>query len=309
MSRDRYEGGPGKTAFVWHTRDLILSPAWRGRSRYLAVLIDYLEEQLMRDGRERNGQLTAEYRKLVERGISSYRVAPAIEEGERRGLIQIVRSEVWPRDGKRPPNRFLLTFAPTLNEAGHWQKPADTWRHFVETDKPKRPTLRRSRHSGKPSETAKNLLPPTVAGEAAAKIISTPPIPVAGPLPPTVAGEEPKPSNPAKNLLPPAVAKPATADGCTSKILRVRGARSAPAGEAQAPTVTTTTAQYELGLDAACPTEPVMVEASVTEPKIRAARFPKNCAAVTLTCAWPLGNGCTRPALPGRRFCEEHERC
>lgn len=95
--------------FIYHTLDLMASPAWRGRSIACARLIDFLELENARHGGKENGRLLAPYTQLVEFGIGRRFIADAIRKAEQRGLIR------FERGGKKgtaitEENRFTLTY-------------------------------------------------------------------------------------------------------------------------------------------------------------------------------------------------------
>lgn len=123
--------------FIYHTLDLMASPAWQGRSIACARLVDFLELEHARHGGAENGSLLAPYTQLVEFGIGRRLIAPAIREAERRGLIRVERG------GKKGTaitelNRFTLTYFWTKrieNGLWNWQEETDDWRRVTEQNK------------------------------------------------------------------------------------------------------------------------------------------------------------------------------
>ena len=153
--RERDVGGPPTDdAWIWNSAALRFSAAWRGRSNNLKILLDLLEEELLRRGRHTNGDLMALYDDLMRRGISRRHITATIAEGVARGLIELRKPDPWPRPpngSKQAPNRFRLTYLPSATRDGKgvttWHRPTDEWRHFIEPERPKRQTFRRTRDS------------------------------------------------------------------------------------------------------------------------------------------------------------------
>jgi hypothetical protein len=154
--REKDVGGPPEhSAWVWHTMELKRSPAWKGASINLLRLLNYLELEHLRHERKQNGDLLALYDDLVRFGITRGLILSTIREGEKRGLIE-VEHVLRPRNGKRPPTRFRLTYLPTCStdpktKVVTWHRETDEWRRYVE---PKRSGQPESRFKGR---TAKNV--------------------------------------------------------------------------------------------------------------------------------------------------------
>ena len=135
VGRGKRSGYPPEgEAWGWHTRALICSPAWRGRSINCVRFMDFLEiEHLKHRGKE-NGRLLAPYSQLVDFGITRRLIAPAIREAERRGLVCVERG------GKKGTtmtelSRYRLTYWWTRTETSgiwYWQEPTDEWK-LIET--------------------------------------------------------------------------------------------------------------------------------------------------------------------------------
>lgn len=122
------EGEP----WVWLTRDLLASPAWRARSQHCGRLIDFLLiEHLNHAGRE-NGNLAAPYAQLVEFGLGRRFISGAIREGEALGLIEVKRG------GKKNLvadhiSRYRLTFLcekrrDSTTRSYYWVAPSNDWK-------------------------------------------------------------------------------------------------------------------------------------------------------------------------------------
>lgn len=123
--------------FIYHTLDLMASPAWRGRSIACARLIDFLELEHARHGGKENGRRLAPYTQLVEFGIGRRFIADAIREAEQRGLIRV---ECGGKKGTAITgvNRFTLTYYWTKhlkNGLWDWKEKTDDWRAVKESTK------------------------------------------------------------------------------------------------------------------------------------------------------------------------------
>ncbi len=123
------EGEP----WVWVTRDLNRSPAWRARSIYCARMIEFLQDQHMAHSGMENGNLLALYKQLAAAPwhLSPSRVVIAVAEGVGLGLIAAKRG------GRRAsmeasPTRYRLTFYATREKqapstAHVWIAPTNDW--------------------------------------------------------------------------------------------------------------------------------------------------------------------------------------
>jgi GNAT superfamily N-acetyltransferase len=149
--------------FVYHTLDLMASPAWQGRSIACARLIDFLELEHARHGGKENGSLLAPYTQLVEFGIGRRLIADAIREAEQRGLIRVERG------GKKGTaitevNRFTLTYFWTKrieNGLWHWEEETDDWRTVSEFVKIGAPKCTRTVHHSDPVPVHESELAPS----------------------------------------------------------------------------------------------------------------------------------------------------
>ncbi len=76
----KFRGPPKDQPWSWHSREMLLSPAWRALSVNGRRLLDFLElEHLAHAGRE-NGHLKATYDQLEEYGISRRLIPRTIGE-------------------------------------------------------------------------------------------------------------------------------------------------------------------------------------------------------------------------------------
>ena len=116
MIRDKVP--PGEQ-FVWLTRKLLESDAWRSQTIHTYRLIHFLLLEHLRHGGQENGRLKAPYRQLYAFGIGARFAVQAIAHAEGLGLI------VCNKAGMRTVTTFRLTWyrdrdgQPATNE---WQQ-------------------------------------------------------------------------------------------------------------------------------------------------------------------------------------------
>ncbi|MGE5271713.1 MAG: hypothetical protein ACM3JG_18795 [Thiohalocapsa sp.] len=221
--RERDVGGPPEhSAWVWHTHELKRSDAWRYMSPSLSRLLNELELEHLRHERLKNGELELLYDDMMRQArISRGLIRQTIAEGVRRGLLRVTKEEVtWPLppDGKRPPNRYRLTYLPCCmvdekTKVTIWHRETNEWRSYVEPQRAKREPPKR-----------------------APKSISTPPKVVPTSVPSTVLGSEEQPRETAKNQVPSTVPNISTVNGTSYKDLGV-SAPSAPRGSEPPPSI------------------------------------------------------------------------
>lgn len=119
---------PRSEPWVWHTDELMASPAWQAQSLHCRRLIDFLEREHMDNAGVENGNLTAPYGQLVERGIGRRFISKAIREAEFLGLVRCEHGGRWAETNQ--PSRFALTYYPTrdLKDA------TDDWKNITWDD-------------------------------------------------------------------------------------------------------------------------------------------------------------------------------
>lgn len=106
--------------WVWLTRELLSSDAWRSAGINARRLVDFLLIEHMGSAGKANGKLKAPHRQLVTFGIGPKYVADAIREAESIGLVECHRG------GMRVATTFSLTWLPE-----HDGTPAaDQWRAY-----------------------------------------------------------------------------------------------------------------------------------------------------------------------------------
>lgn len=142
---------PKGEPFVWHTRELRQSDAWRAAGWGVRRLIDFLEIEHMAHGGRMNGKLKAPRRQLAAFGISNHLITKAIQEAERLGLIECFRS------GMRRANTYALTWLPLHDGT----PPSNRWRAFVASTRSspvERPESQESGTTSAPSASGTSAL-------------------------------------------------------------------------------------------------------------------------------------------------------
>lgn len=128
---DRKQRPPAGEPWVWLTRNLLRSPAWRGLSINGRRFVEFLLIEHMSKGGSKNGKLRAPHRQLQEFGIPGPYVAAAIREAEERGLVTCRRA------GMRTATEFTIAWLPTSDG-----DPADNgWQGFRDPAQPQLPLM------------------------------------------------------------------------------------------------------------------------------------------------------------------------
>ena len=117
---------PNGEPWVWLTRELLASPAWRHRGVNTIRLIDFLLIEHMNHAGIVNGNLKATHEQLRVYGLSANSIRGAIEEAEFLGLIRFNRGGRWA--GSNQPSHFRLTFQPDRDGNG----PTNEWKRRTE---------------------------------------------------------------------------------------------------------------------------------------------------------------------------------
>lgn len=111
---------PAGKPWVWLTRELLESDAWRSAGIGVRRMIDFLILEHMSHGGKENGKLKAPYRQLVVFGIGARFITAHIAEAEKLGLIECHRG------GMRVATTYGLTWLPW-----HDGRPAsDRWQLY-----------------------------------------------------------------------------------------------------------------------------------------------------------------------------------
>jgi hypothetical protein len=129
----KIKGPPKGEPWVWHTAELMASPAWRSRSITCVRLLNFLEIEHLNHAGHENGALMAPYDQLSKFGLSRCLISEAIDEAEFLGLLRSKRGGRWADTNQ--PSTYRLTYLsdrdlnPPTNE---WKKRSqdqiDGWR-------------------------------------------------------------------------------------------------------------------------------------------------------------------------------------
>jgi hypothetical protein len=111
---------PAGEPWVWLTRELLISDAWRSQGINARRFVDFLLIEHMRHGGKDNGKLLAPYRQLGAFGIGDRRVSEAIAEAEEIGLVDCRRA------GLRVATTYTLTWLPMHDGT----TPSNRWREY-----------------------------------------------------------------------------------------------------------------------------------------------------------------------------------
>ena len=160
---------PKGEPWVWITRDLVSSPAWRARSINCRRLIDFLMVEHMNHAGTENGRLMATYDQLVEWGMPRSEIRKAIEEAEFLGLLKCERGGRWA--GSNQPSIFRLTMYADREDdppTDEWKRRAAeeiaAWRKERSTRKTARRRWLRKQKAGSSSRTTAVRLPELRSG-------------------------------------------------------------------------------------------------------------------------------------------------
>jgi hypothetical protein len=97
---------PAGEPWIWLTRELLASDAWRSLGINGRRFVDFLLLDYMRGAGRQNGELKATRRQLWDFGIGQHQVSAAICEAEDRGLVDCHRA------GMRVATTYTLTWLP-----------------------------------------------------------------------------------------------------------------------------------------------------------------------------------------------------
>ena len=99
---------PKGEPWVWLTRELLASAAWRARSINTMRLIEFLLVEHMNHAGTENGNLKATYDQLTAWGLTRSEICAAIDEAGFLGLARFERGGRW--SGTNQPSTYRLTF-------------------------------------------------------------------------------------------------------------------------------------------------------------------------------------------------------
>ena len=104
---------PKGEAWVWETKELLESPAWRATGINARRLIDFLRIEHMSHAGTENGRLLATYDQLVKYGLPRSEIHGAIGDLVTLGHIHVDPGGSWA--GTNEPSRYRLTMYSDAN--------------------------------------------------------------------------------------------------------------------------------------------------------------------------------------------------
>jgi hypothetical protein len=155
---------PGES-WVWLTREMIESEAWRSLSRVARLVIDRVILEHMAHAGTENGSLVVTYSDFVKFGIRRGSVKAGIVEAVERGLIVVTekgRASVGP---ERRPSKYALGWLPMKDGSAAGNR----WKHWHHRSSVPRPLYTRDIESNTGSGTREN------GGVACVPVSKTPP--------------------------------------------------------------------------------------------------------------------------------------
>jgi hypothetical protein len=105
MSGKMY-GPPAGESWVWLTRELMQSDAWRSQGINCRRFVDFLLREHLAHGGKENGKLLAPDHQLRTLGIGAQYITKAIREAEDLGIVDCERG------GMRVATKYTLTWLP-----------------------------------------------------------------------------------------------------------------------------------------------------------------------------------------------------
>lgn len=117
------------TCFMPHRLELLISPAWRAAPRPLRNILERIEIEHLRHGTMNNGELYVSYLQFVEFGISKRSIKPALELGQKLGLLEVIQEAENHLSDIRAANAYRLTYVPAKGKAA----PTDEWKLITES--------------------------------------------------------------------------------------------------------------------------------------------------------------------------------
>jgi hypothetical protein len=130
----------GTNGFIAHTRALLESDAWEGRSIHLVRVINRLELEHLDHAGKQNGYLKVTYEDFVKHRVSRRFIKPALQEGVARGLLRIEHKGRYMGDGRHDPSLYRLTYLASkyipVAGAPSYLDPTNEWKQF--SGKPER---------------------------------------------------------------------------------------------------------------------------------------------------------------------------
>lgn len=114
---------PPGAAFVWHTRKMLESEAWRALPLNARRFIDFLQIEHMSHAGTENGNLLAPYTQLVSFGLPRSEVSLAIHDAATLGFVAVRHGARL--GGRAGASRYALSWLPLADgtpAANGWER-------------------------------------------------------------------------------------------------------------------------------------------------------------------------------------------
>jgi hypothetical protein len=126
-SRWRKENGPPKGgSFIWLTREMLESPAWRALSKPAQSIVFRIAIEHMSHAGTQNGDLPVTYRDFESYGVRRKSLPDALAQAQALGWIDIVERGRPAYADQRRPSKYGLTWLPraagSMSASNRWQR-------------------------------------------------------------------------------------------------------------------------------------------------------------------------------------------
>jgi hypothetical protein len=137
MAKNKVGGPPAGEPWCWYSREMLLSPAFRGASINCRRFLHALEAENMAHAGTENGNLVMPYNQLeLVWHIPRRLIRKTINEAVERGLVEERRAGWQMSYAKKQPNTYRLTHRPTHEKSPpRWIAPTHEWRRCREPKK------------------------------------------------------------------------------------------------------------------------------------------------------------------------------
>jgi hypothetical protein len=115
--REKRNRPPDGEPWVWLTRELLESDAWRSMSRAARLVVDRVMVEHMAHAGTENGNLVVTYADFVKFGVRRESLPGAIADAAARGLITVTEKGRASTGPDRWPSRYALGWLPLFDGA------------------------------------------------------------------------------------------------------------------------------------------------------------------------------------------------
>ena len=116
------------SCFLPHRLELLISPAWRSAPRPLRNILERIEIEHLSHGGLNNGALYVSYSQLEQFGVSRRSIKPALELGQKLGLLDVIQEADNHLSDIRAANGYRLTYVPAKGKTA----PSDEWKNITD---------------------------------------------------------------------------------------------------------------------------------------------------------------------------------